>query len=398
MPSLSSSRKHKSMSLKKKARKHNTRRSRSIPPNIRIRPPPLNTTINYSYRPRKIRSYSNIHNNTNKKNERKRRNVTIRKARSLMSLRNINNIYRSISAETIGEGAFGVVSRPPSRCSKFHSEKDRVKYETKYFKNKKYISKLMDYNDAETEIGNGNLIKRTIPDWKKYYCFAEFKCMAPEYTHVQIGSDEYQDTYAIAPYCGITLKKILDGKQHLTFSQACCLLEALKYLAIGLNKLHDHQIYHNDIHDENVLYNTSDRKLRFIDFGTSTDLIQYKNNIGNNWNSDIVFVKSVKDDLDNFIYNIIKPTLAYIGKKIYAHQQTLDNKGSNLDSKLEHCLEMARKYHSSIPKEIPDHLYPSSVKDPEKYTKLTYALKNAYEKYIDNFIKDYDEDEKCKYF
>jgi hypothetical protein len=127
--------------------KHNTRRIRSIPPEMRIRPPPINTIINYSYRPRRIESYSNIFNNTsrrNKRNERKRHNVTVRKARSLMSLRNINNIYRSIPASKIGEGAFGVVSRPPSRCVDFPSKKERVKFETKYFKNRKYISKLME--------------------------------------------------------------------------------------------------------------------------------------------------------------------------------------------------------------------------------------------------------------
>jgi serine/threonine protein kinase len=175
------------------------------------------------------------------------------------SLEPIKNLKKHNNAEKIGEGGFGIVSRPPARCAltinnePSKNNKYLLANMKKYIGNPNYISKLSEPDSARKEYEIGKIVKDNIKYWKDYYCFTEFYCPAPYEKHIRVGIDDWQDTYGIAPYCGVTLKSILEDKHYISPLESCCLMEALKQLAIGLGELHRIQIYHQDIHDENEM-------------------------------------------------------------------------------------------------------------------------------------------------
>ena len=189
--------------------------------------------------------------------------------------------YTNIVGEKIGEGGFGSVSRPPARCAKFYSANSKninqrnvnsVVFQETYYKNKKYVSKITEYLSAQKELEIGIVIKSKITNWKDFFCLIEFMCEAPTDKQYRNNEGDIYDTYGISPYGGITLDSILREDVYLNPRELCCLIEALKYLITGLVQLHRKQIYHQDIHPGNILYNPTDRKLRFIDFGLALDL------------------------------------------------------------------------------------------------------------------------------
>jgi serine/threonine protein kinase len=314
---------------------------------------------------------------------------SIRKARSAQP-------YTNITAEKIGEGGFGTVSRPPARCNKFFSSSSKnindynwnsIVFQETYYKNPNYISKLSDYNAAIKEMNIGNIIKHHIKNWEKYYCFTEFICEAPKEKHVQIGPDEFQDTYGIAPYCGITLNKIIQGKYHIAEKELCCLLNALKGLCIGLGKLHNIQIYHNDIHDENILFNPKDGKLRWIDFGLAEDLVDEKKALGKNWESKPIFIKHKLEDTESLIFNIISPTLQHIKYKL---------KKSKESKLIQKCLDTVTSYLHKIPYELKNYINSSNHYKHQSVQELI-NIRNTYIDFIGDFIENYDETKKCEW-
>ncbi len=347
---------------------------------------------NYSLKS-KERSLSNIENNRRNRNN---RNITRRRTRSLMSIANINSLYRNIRPEKVGEGAFGIVSRPPAKCDRFRSEKERIDYQDKYFKNKKYISKLTEYMSAEKEIEVGNVVKKIIPKWKDYYCFIEFECPAPEYVFEQVGPDDFLDTYAIAPYCGITLQSILDNRHRISFYQSCCLIESVKKLVKGLQLLHSKQIYHQDIHSENVLYSLEDKNIRFIDFGSSINLQEIKRIKGARWELDYSIISAKKEDYENLIFHIIIPVLQFVWRKIRRHYRDLKEQNKRIDSSLHECLTMTGRYLSMMPEKVEDDRYPE-YRQYDAYMQFTKEVSDYYAQYIEQFIKNYDEKIKCKF-
>jgi serine/threonine protein kinase len=349
---------------------------------------------NYSLNTRRERSLSNIKNNRINRNK---RNLTKRRTRSFMSINNIRNLYRNAPSEVVGEGGFGIVSRPPSQCDIFKSDKDKIDYHHKYFKNKKYISKLTEYMSAEKELEIGKIVKKIIPNWKDYYCFVEFECPAPEHLYVRTGLDDYLDTYAIAPYCGITLEGILKGTQSISYYQLCCLIESVKGLVSGLNLLHNNQLYHQDIHSENVLYSLEDKKLRFIDFGVTVNLQEKKKLKGNNWESDNSIITAKKEDLEKLIFNIIIPVLQFAWKKLRKYYRSLKEQNKTIDPLLRDCLTMTGRYLSMMPDKIGDDEYPE-YKQYNAYMQFSKEVSDYYERFVNEFIKNYDENKKCKFF
>lgn len=308
--------------------------------------------------------------------------------------------YTNINAEKIGEGGYGVVSRPPARCGYFFSNNtnninnnkntnqnwDSIVFQESYYKNPNYISKLSEYTDALTELTIGNIVKDYIKNWKKYYCFTEFICGAPENKRIRSGLNDYQDTYGIAPYCGITLNKIISGEYHIIDKEACCLMNALKELCIGLDKLHSILIYHNDIHDENVLFNPSDFKLRWIDFGLAKDFNEITKETGSNWKYHIIFIKAELEDTENLIFNIIEPTLQFI-------KQVLSNSAKTKLNK--QCFKDVEYYLDKIPLKY-DEYFTLNTNNTKEYD-FTRLVRNKYVQFIREFIKGYDKTKKCEY-
>lgn len=303
--------------------------------------------------------------------------------------------YTNINAEKIGEGGFGIVSRPPARCAHFFSENSKninqrninsTVFQETYYKNPNYISKLSEWASATKELEIGEIVKKNIKNWKNYFCFIEFICGAPKDKHIQIGADDYQDTYAIAPYCGITLNRIIDDKYYMNPKELCHLIDALKEIVIGLGNLHRIQIYHQDIHDENLLFNPKDGKLRWIDFGLALDLFDDKKKFGNNWKEHPSIITAKHFDTENLIYNIIEPTLDFIYYKLY----TLKNSGK-LDKSLEKCYDQVIYYLNIIPEKPRNLNYPNQFKAFNKFIKFKSNIKDTYIDFIEEFLTDFNE-------
>jgi serine/threonine protein kinase len=262
--------------------------------------------------------------------------------------------YTNINAEKIGEGGFGIVSRPPARCAHFFSKISKninnhninsTVFQEKYYKNPNYISKLSDIDQASKELMVGNYIKRHITEWEDYYCFTEFICKAPKHKHIQTGIEDFQDTYGIAPYCGVTLKSILEEKYYISPKEACQLVDALKELIVGLGNLHELQVYHKDIHNENVLFNSEDKRFRWIDFGLAENLSDEKEKAGDKWETNLSIVSAKMSDTESLIFNIIKPTLQFILHKLDELQLNTELNNSNQE-----CYDKIIQYLDNIPK------------------------------------------------
>lgn len=336
---------------------------------------------------------------------------SLNKAKSFRrSIKRRNSLqpHRTVNAEKIGEGGFGVVSRPPAECapelglyrnnngtlksrSMTSITKNRRNARKKYIGNPNYISKLGEGYQIEKELEIGRIVKRYIDNWDDYFCFTEFVCDAPEDKHIRVGMNDYQDTYGIAPYCGITLDSILQGKYHIAPIETCCLMESLKQLAIGLGELHRLEIYHQDIHDENVLFNPKDNKLRWIDFGLAEDLDEVRKNAGNNYNISPILTKAKVEDTEALIFNIIKPTLEFIRYKLRQIPK------AKKTIKSEACEDDVTYYLHLMPKKMEEIFLPNRYNEPDKYFAKVYKIKEQYNKFVNLFIGDYDENKKCSW-
>ena len=289
--------------------------------------------------------------------------------------------YKNINAEKIGEGGFGVVSRPPTKCSHFFSKTSKninqrninsLLFKGKYSGKRNYISKLSDIDQAGKELMVGNYIKKYIPDWEDYYCFVEFICEAPKHKHIQTGIEDFQDTYSIAPYCGVTLNDILKDKSIFTSNKACQLVDALKELIVGLGNLHELQVYHKDIHNENVLFNSEDNRFRWIDFGLAENLFDEKKRAGDKWETNLIIVSAKLSDTEGLIFNIIKPILQFILDKL--------NKEKSLNNSNQECYDKIVYYLGKIPEK-------ATINSNTTKSQLI-SIKNIYYDFVADFMND----------
>lgn len=184
---------------------------------------------------------------------------------------------KKIRTTNLGEGGFGVVARPPAHCKHFFSKHsaninarniNSIVFQEVYLGNPNYVSKTTEYLEAAREMKIADTIREKIPDWRDYYCLVEFICPAEKVVYK--GYTEY-DTYAISKFCGVTLDSILSRVVYLTPAELCGLVDALKWFIAGVLKLHEHNIFHGDLHDGNILYNPVDKQMRLIDFGLAKD-------------------------------------------------------------------------------------------------------------------------------
>lgn len=223
-----------------------------------------------------------------------------RRARSLEPY--INN------SEEIGSGGFGIASRPPAKCDSFLNKNfNQNAWRAAYYGNPNYISKLTEYSSAQRELDTALAIKDVIPNYEDYFCLVEFICNAPVSKSIKRGGDDY-NTYAISPYCGITLEDYMrsDIIAPITVFELCYLVTSLQYMIIGLQKMHIHHIYHKDIHEGNILYDSDSGLMRLIDFGLSDDRRNIKND------NHPAIINEELHDLDMLITYVIKPLIKFL--------------------------------------------------------------------------------------
>lgn len=243
---------------------------------------------------------------------------TRRRGRSLNKNNRLRKTYKrtksmeprqkNSNSEEIGAGGFGIVSRPPARCDSFLNKNfNQNAWRAAYYGNPNYISKITEYSSAKRELDIGIAIKDTIPNYDDYFCLVEFICKAPDSKSFNRNSDFY-GTYAISPYCGITLNQYFreDIIAPVSVFELCYLVPSLQFLIKGIQQLHLKHIYHKDIHDENILVDSDSKAMRLIDFGLSDDLRDIKSN----YNPAIIYDEW--HDLDMILKNVITPLLEFL--------------------------------------------------------------------------------------
>jgi len=246
--------------------------------------------------------------------------VTRRRSRSLNRgkrgrtyRKNSNRRARSLepyinNSEEIGSGGFGIVSRPPAKCDSFLNKNfNQNAWRAAYYGNPNYISKLTEYSSAQRELDTALAIKDVIPNYEDYFCLVEFICNAPVSKSIKRGGDDY-NTYAISPYCGITLEDYIrsDITAPINIFELCYLVPSLQYMIRGLQIMHIHHIYHKDIHEGNILYDSDSGLMRLIDFGLSDDRRNIKND------NHPAIINEELHDLDMLITYVIKPLIEFL--------------------------------------------------------------------------------------
>jgi serine/threonine protein kinase len=229
------------------------------------------------------------------------------------TLRNGNKRSKSLeptknTSEEIGSGGFGIVSRPPARCDSFIDKNfNQNAWRAAYYGNPNYISKLTEYTSAQRELEIALAIKEEIPFHEEYFCLVEFICNAPESKSINRNGDFY-GTYAISPYCGTPLNQYLreDIKAPINIFELCNLVPSLQHMIKGLQQLHINHIYHKDIHDENILYDSESGLMRLIDFGLADDFRRIKSH------NALVIISEEHHDLDMLVKNVIMPFVEFL--------------------------------------------------------------------------------------
>lgn len=244
--------------------------------------------------------------------------------------KNSNRRARSLepyinSSEEIGSGGFGIVSRPPAKCDSFINKNfNQNAWRAAYYGNPNYISKLTEYSSAERELDTALAIKDVMPNYENYFCLVEFICNAPVSKSIKRGNDDY-NTYAISPYCGITLEDYMrsDIIAPINVFELCYLVTSLQYMIIGLQTMHTHHIYHKDIHEGNILYDSDSRLMRLIDFGLSDDRRNIKND------NHPAIINEELHDLDMLITYVIKPLIKFLLYSLISIESTFSIKFYN---------------------------------------------------------------------
>lgn len=242
---------------------------------------------------------------------------------------------QNIKSEEIGSGGFGVVSRPPARCGSFISKNinaNQNAFREVYAGDNNYISKLTEYYAAEKELNIGLAIKERIPEYYYYYCLVEFICNAPESKSIERNGD-YYGTYAISPYCGVTLTNYFKSVEAAPFNkfELYHSLPMFRSLVIGILLLHDNNIVHQDIHEGNILYEKEYGLLRLIDFGLGVDFNRNnQNNPRTNNNplniNDPKVISAKLHDIEQLLDNIILPYF----DKLLQYRNTIPNSNAKL--------------------------------------------------------------------
>ena len=193
-----------------------------------------------------------------------------------------------IEPKVIGEGTFGCVHKPPLKC------------DNKTRRKKDSISKLMTEHNATKELGEFKHIDAADAD-QHFYLGKPDKCkldpMLENMRAINKCPSQKFNPEKIREYALLVMKyggQDLDAfgeevqtwtktKEHVD-SIELFWLEAVR-LFYGLKVLHDNNVVHHDIKQQNIVYDQATNRANFIDFGfmakKSTRI--YASKISANW-------------------------------------------------------------------------------------------------------------------
>jgi serine/threonine protein kinase len=193
-----------------------------------------------------------------------------------------------IEPKVIGEGTFGCVHKPPLKCNNNTRRK------------KDSISKLMTEHNATKELGEFNHIDAADAD-KHFYLGKPDKCkldpMLDNMRAINNCPSKKFHPEKIREYALLVMKyggQDLDafGEEVQTWTKTNEHVDAIELfwleavrLFYGLKVLHDNNVVHHDIKQQNIVYDQSTNRANFIDFGfmekRSTRI--YASKISSNW-------------------------------------------------------------------------------------------------------------------
>ena len=293
---------------------------------------------------------------------------------------NLDNSFKSIrhlSHKKLGQGAFGLVERPPQQCG----NKDDNKILLKHYASKAYVSKLTESDKAQQELDIANIIRSKVHDWYDYYCLVEYICDAS--SPIKSGMDEL-DTLAIMPYCGISLENLISKSPKIKIDAHgyWFILYRLKQLIRGVNKMNFNNIFHLDIHPGNIAFNWPENKreiksysalkLLLIDFGQSIHLPDLPSD-------NTSLLSSEFSDLEGLILLVLIPTLEFVIKS-----------NMFLDSKEEKLMDL----HDDIKSFVSEAKHKMKVpkraltnKEYSQYLDICYGLLQKYNMIVPDYRK-----------
>ena len=185
--------------------------------------------------------------------------------------------------EVVGVGTYGCVTKPSLKCSDS---------ETKYVYDNK-VSKIMKNEDAIEEKKEMENIS-TIPNIDKYILKLPILCKPmfnDEYNTIltKCGKENWRIKKTIKANKqfsdlsilllddgGVSLKDVLNKLfKNFNMHETQCFLTSILNLIEGVNFFVHNNIIHHDIKLANIVYNVSNGKIKFIDFGLMKTLDKF---------------------------------------------------------------------------------------------------------------------------
>ena len=185
--------------------------------------------------------------------------------------------------EVVGVGTYGCVTKPSLKCSDS---------ETKYDYDNK-VSKIMKDEDAIEEKKEMENIS-TIPNIDKYILKLPILCkpmINDEYNTIltKCGKENWRIKKTIKANKqfsdlsilllddgGVSLKDVQDKLfKNFNMHETQCFLTSILNLIEGVNFFVHNNIIHHDIKLDNIVYNVSNGKIKFIDFGLMKTLDKF---------------------------------------------------------------------------------------------------------------------------
>jgi len=179
-----------------------------------------------------------------------------------------------MTSKVIGEGAYGCVHKPSLKCKNDPSKS----YDGK-------ISKIMDTVDAITELKEYDVINAVDKDLK--YHMGKPDVCSPSDDLETIKSIDKCDWVKSNDIANMKLLIMKDGGLNLddymknikqrTKKDIDMLLIELHRVILGVNTLNQNGIVHHDLKPQNIVYNSEEIRMNFIDFGHMRMIDSLKN-------------------------------------------------------------------------------------------------------------------------
>jgi serine/threonine protein kinase len=197
---------------------------------------------------------------------------------------------KSLRHNVIGEGSYGCVHKPSLKCNKTVKN---VKYRNK-------ISKILLTDEAENEMKEYNIIANIDKDngfflGKPVLCKVDksesnLNAISKCEEGYELLKNIDNESLLIMDYGGENLDILSNSfhemkKTEKNIQIVKTFLKKASILFNGVKFLYDHNIIHHDMKPQNILYNTKNNRVNFIDFGFTTYIQDMKNSYSksDNW-------------------------------------------------------------------------------------------------------------------